>query len=89
MYHYPKSYLTLFCGHVNNATKNNGKLFSISYFDTSFVVAEEMLLVTLVSRQSENMPTIDHPILSLDVNIENGTIALLWRQHQLTGIKEL
>ena len=48
-----------------------------------------MLLVTLVSRQSENMPTIDHPILSLDVNIENGTIALLWRQHQLTGIKEL
>ena len=35
-----------------------------------------MLLVTLVSRQSENMPTIDHPApLSLEVNIENGTIA--------------
>ena len=40
-----------------------------------------MLLVTLVSRQSENMPTIEMA-LSLDLNLENGTI-----EHQLTGIK--
>ena len=44
-------------------------------------IVEEMLLVTLVSRQSENMPTIEMA-LSLDLNLENGTI-----EHQLTGIK--